>query len=79
MLFTGDPMTVRRIWVIPWDTRRRLYGVAYEFADGESGCGLVGSEAEAKAVVEGFERHVKSVIGDNGVGNIDVAGKFHNG
>lgn len=56
MPFAASPLTISRIWVIPWEEDQGLYGVAYEFTDGGSACDEVGSKAEARAVVAEVER-----------------------
>lgn len=75
MPFLGSPLTISRIWVIPWEEDEGLWGVAYEFTDGGSACDEVGSKVEAQAVVDEVERQRAAASGENVIDLADAVAR----
>jgi hypothetical protein len=50
-----DPRKITKAWVVPWGTEEGVYGVAYETGNGQSGAALIGTKAQAEAIVSGIQ------------------------
>ena len=47
-----DTRKIIKAEVVPWENEEGLYGVAYTTAEGWEGADLIGTKAEAEAVVQ---------------------------
>jgi hypothetical protein len=63
MPLSVDARRIVKAWVIPWERDGKLYRIAYETSDGMSGNDLVGTKAEAGALLASIEAQ-RSVAND---------------
>jgi hypothetical protein len=55
MPLDADPRKITKAWVITWETEPGMYGIAYETSDRQSGAALIGTKAQAEAIVSGIQ------------------------
>ena len=47
-----DTRKIVKAEVVPWEVDIGRYGIAWETADGQQGCNLIGTKAEAEKIVQ---------------------------
>jgi len=57
MTLSVDVRKIATARVVIWDTDEDLYGVDYETLDGSTGSDLIGTRAEAEAIVRQIAAH----------------------